>query len=128
MLIGAFITAIEVKDMALELLIKTMLEKQLQLLSERSEKAVGDELNSYTEQIINLAKLLDPELRNQPYVEALSRLPSATLTMSDLEEIMVARKEKLRRADLEFRRLLDERQKTTPSPHLESDDTPASQS
>ncbi len=65
----------------MSLLVQETLEKQLQLLSKRSEKAVGGELNSYTEQIINLAKLLDPELRNQPYVEALLRLPSATLTM-----------------------------------------------
>ena len=105
---------------------KTVLEKQLQILSKRSENACCNELQIYTEQIINLAKILDPELRNRPYVEALSRLPSATLTMSDLEEIAVARKEKIRRADEEFRRLLDEHRKTTPNPRPESADTPAS--
>lgn len=44
-----------------ELLVKETLKKHLQLLSARSEKAVDGELNSYTEQIINLAKLLDGE-------------------------------------------------------------------
>ncbi|MBR6887242.1 MAG: hypothetical protein IKN16_02225 [Selenomonadaceae bacterium] len=45
----------------MELLVKETLKKHLQLLSARSEKAVDGELNSYTEQIINLAKLLDGE-------------------------------------------------------------------
>lgn len=106
--------------------IKAVLEKQLQIFSDRSEKACCSELQIYTEQIINLVKVLDPELRSRPYVEELSRLPSATLTMSDLEEIAAARKEKLRRADEEFRRLLDEHRKTTPNPRPESADTPAS--
>lgn len=110
----------------MDTLVKETLEKQLKLLSERSEKAVGNEVAIYTEQIVKLANLLDPELRNRPYVEALSRLPLATLTMSDLEEIAVARKEKIRRADEEFRRLLDEHRKTTPNPRPESADTPAS--
>lgn len=95
--------------------VKETLEKQMKLLSERSGKAVGGELNSYTEQIINLAKILDPELRSQSCAEVLSRLPAATLTMSDLEEIAAARKAKLRREDEAFRRLLDECRKTTPN-------------
>ena len=88
--------------------VKETLEKQMKLLSKRSEKAVGGELNSYTEQIINLAKILDPELRNQSCAEVLSRLPAATLTMSDLEEIAAARKAKLRREDEAFRQLLND--------------------
>ena len=55
----------------MDTLVKETLEKQLKLLSERSEKAVGNELAIYTEQIVKLANLLDPELRSQPYVEAL---------------------------------------------------------
>ena len=100
----------------MEPLVKGILEKQVQILSALSEHAVGNELAIYTEQIVKLANLLDPELRSRPYVEALLRLPSATLTMSDLEEIAAVRKEKLRQADKEFRRLLDEHQKTAPSP------------
>ena len=105
--------------------IKAVLEKQLRIFSERSETACCTELQIYTEQIINLVKLLDPELRSQPYVEELSHLPSATITMSDLEEIAAARKEKLRLADKEFRHLLGENRKTTPSPRPESVDTSA---
>ena len=53
----------------MDTLVKETLEKQLKLLSERSEKAVGNELTIYTEQIVKLANLLDPELRSRPYVE-----------------------------------------------------------
>ncbi|MBR0289813.1 MAG: hypothetical protein IJQ82_12620, partial [Selenomonadaceae bacterium] len=51
---------------------------------------------------------LDPELRSQSCAEVLSRLPAATLTMSDLEEIAAARKAKLRREDEAFRQLLND--------------------
>lgn len=77
--------------------VKETLEKQMKLLSERSGKAVGGELNSYTEQIINLAKILDPELRSQSCAEA--PLPFVGhLSMSDLEALAKARHEWLRQS------------------------------
>lgn len=111
----------------MENFIRDTLEKQMQILSERSIRENGEYLAPITAQMIELAKLLDPELRSQSYVEMLSRLPAATLTMSDLEEITSARKEKLRKADEDFRRFCNELQKTTPCPRPESDDTPSNQ-
>lgn len=84
----------------MESLVKETLEKQMRILSGLSEKAVGNELAFYTEQIINLAKLLDPELRNQSLDEA--PLPFlGHLSMSDLEELAQARRELLRRSATE---------------------------
>ena len=44
--------------------IKKKLEEQLQLLSERSKDAPILHLAEITEQMVNVAKILDPELRN----------------------------------------------------------------
>ena len=107
--------------------IRDTLKKQMQILSERSVRENGEYLAPITEQMIALAKCLEPELRSQSYVEMLSRLPSATLTMSDLEEITSARKEKLRKADDSFRQFWNELQKTTPNPPPESDGIPSNQ-
>lgn len=109
-------------------LVKETLEKQLRILSERSTIADDDCLGELTTQIIDLANLLDPELRSQSYAEALSRLPAATLTMSDLDEVAAVRKERLRRADMAFHHLLDECRKTAPSRNSESNGTPSNQS
>ena len=88
-------------------MIKQTLERQLELLAIQSERDMRN-IASYTEQMINLARLIDPELRTQSYAAALSRLPEATLTMSDLEEIVGVRKERLRRADKALQQMLDE--------------------
>lgn len=108
----------EVKN--LNRLVKDTLEKQLAILSKRSEEANGSFLDQYTLRIMDLAILLDPELRTQSYADALCNLPDGQLTMQDLEEIAAARKERLQRADEEFRRLLGEVQKKESNPHLES--------
>ena len=76
---------------------KKILEKQLTLLSERSQTLTSaKELQILTGKMIDLVRLLDPELRIQFFDEELSNLPAATLKMSDLEEIAAARKEKSR--------------------------------
>ena len=45
--------------------IKKMLEEQLQLLSERSKNAPIERLAEITAQMVNVAKILDPEIRSQ---------------------------------------------------------------
>ena len=76
--------------------VKETLEKQMKLLSERSHESTAGVIG-YTEQIINLAKILDPELRSQSYAEA--PLPFVGhLTMSDLEALAKARHELLRQS------------------------------
>ena len=104
--------------------VKKVLEKQLEILSERSKCEEVAYLAPITEQMIRLAKALDPALRIQSFAEDLNCLPAATLSMSDLEEITAARKERLRQADKEFRRLLDEHRKTIQDPPPESANTP----
>lgn len=111
----------------MEQLVKDTLEKQMQRLSLLSAATSGNALVSYTEQIIKLANLLDPELRSQSYTAALQYLPSAKLTMSDLEEIAAARKEKSLRADKAFHQFVEKLQQTTPDQPLESSDTLSSQ-
>ena len=45
--------------------IRDTLKKQMQILSERSGRENGEYLAPITAQMIELAKLLDPELRSQ---------------------------------------------------------------
>lgn len=45
--------------------IKETLEKQFELLAERSKQTYGQELASLTEQMINLAVVLDSDLQSQ---------------------------------------------------------------
>lgn len=76
----------------MENLYKKTLEKQLKLLSERSMKSNDNgEIVALTEQMVNLVKILAPELQFQsayaatyPYVGQLS--------MSDLESLAEARR------------------------------------
>ena len=44
--------------------VKKTLEKQLRILSERSKDASGTYLTEYTVQMINLAKILAPEIES----------------------------------------------------------------
>lgn len=81
--------------------VKETLEKQMKLLSERSAElptySTTTILCSYTEQIINLAKILDPELRSQSCAEA--PLPFVGhLSMSDLEALAKVRHEWVRQS------------------------------
>ena len=75
---------------------KETLEKQLQLLYERSSNAESGTLIQLTREMISLALILSPELQNRlacaypyPFVGHLS--------MSDLEELALARSERARR-------------------------------
>ena len=75
---------------------KIALEKQLQLLFERSKdesdnKVVGE----LTEKMISLVKILDPDLRNQSAFEKLNPYVGH-LSMSDLEMLAQARAEHAR--------------------------------
>ena len=82
--------------------IKDTLKKQMQILSERSVRENGEYLAPITAQMIELAKLLDPELRNQSLNE--KPLPFVGhLSMSDLEELARARRELVRRSIEETR-------------------------
>ena len=76
--------------------VKETLEKQMKLLSERSHESTAGVIG-YTEQIISLAKILDPELRSQSCAAA--PLPFVGhLSMSDLEALAKARHEWLRQS------------------------------
>ena len=78
--------------------IKKTLEKQLQLLSERSMKCDNNhEIVELTTQMTELAILLDSELRNQFFDAAPSRLPSAALTVKDLADMIAGRSKKIHR-------------------------------
>lgn len=88
--------------------VKETLEKQLRILSDRSVTAQDAYVAPITAQMIRLVQMIDPELRSQSFAEALSPLPAATLSMTDLEEITAVRKERLRRADDVFRQTLEE--------------------
>ena len=71
--------------------IKETLEKQLDLLSERSSKSNSvNEIVSLTEQMISLAKIIEPELQCQS-VYAATYPYVGHLSMSDLESLALAR-------------------------------------
>ena len=82
--------------------IRDTLKEQMQILSERSARENGEYLAPITAQMIELAKLLDPELRSQSSGER--PLPFVGhLSMSDLEELARARRELVRRSIEETR-------------------------
>lgn len=109
-------------------LVKETLEEQMRILSDRSMTVQDAYVAPITAQMIRLAQLLDPELRNQSFAEALSPLPAATLSMTDLEDIAAVRKERLRRADDVFRRALEEHRKKLQDQLPEPENTPSNQS
>lgn len=82
--------------------VKETLEKQLQLLSERSKQiieqgnAADNELKTLTNQMIQLALILDPVLQSQSASAAYFPFVGH-LSMSDLEELAQARRERARR-------------------------------
>ncbi len=75
---------------------KTLIE-QLELLAERSKNARIELLPELTVQMINLALILDPELRNQFWRGILAHSPYVSLSMTDLTDITNAREERSRR-------------------------------
>lgn len=74
--------------------IKKTLAGQLELLNERSKSADTKDLPKLTAQIINLATILDPELRNLSLHADFARLPSVALTAQDAADIANARRER----------------------------------
>lgn len=74
---------------------KEILEKQLQLLSERSITARVSDLVPLTEQMIKLAVILEPEIQSGLF--PLSPLPlSERLTVADMEALVIGRRERER--------------------------------
>ena len=78
--------------------VKETLEKQLQMLSERSSTADIKYLPALTGQMINLARILEPELQNQSFYGASTGHPYVVqLPAKDLVDLYVARAELLSR-------------------------------
>ena len=82
--------------------VKEILEKQLQLLSERSKEIVrsdynGDELPLLTDTMIKLAVILEPEIQSEFFPVAPLPL-SERLTVADTEALAIGRRERKRRA------------------------------
>lgn len=65
---------------------KEKLEKQLQLLSEHSIRADSDTLIELTREMINLALILDPALKNQSG-DAQGYLATVQLSAKELADI-----------------------------------------
>lgn len=86
---------------------KETLEKQLQLLSEWSQRVVhdtenGSELPALTEQMIKLAAILEPEIQSE--LVPFAPLPlSERLTIADMEALAIGRRERERRKTEEAR-------------------------
>lgn len=85
--------------------IKKTLEKQFDLLTERSAGTFGEELAILTNAMINLAGVLDPEVQTQSFYAASTYHPYVVqLPTKDLIELYVARAERATRRG-EFRRV-----------------------
>ena len=75
--------------------IKETLEKQFELLSERSKETSGKELADLTNTMINLAAILLPEFQSQSFCAASINHPYVVqLPIKDLVELYVARAER----------------------------------
>ena len=74
---------------------KEKLEKQLQLLSERSLCANDNDLVKLTREMINLALILDPELKNQSG-DVQGYLATVQLSAKELADICVGQYERVR--------------------------------
>lgn len=75
--------------------IKETLEKQFELLSERSKETSGKELADLTNTMINLAAILLPEFQSQSFYAASINHPYVVqLPIKDLIELYVARAER----------------------------------
>ena len=84
---------------------KEILEKQLQLLSERSHQIAnnterGKELPLLTDVMIKLAVILEPEIQSELFPVAPLPL-SERLTIADTEALAIGRRELTRRATVE---------------------------
>lgn len=87
---------------------KEILEKQLQLLSERSHQIAnnterGKELPLLTDVMIKLAVILEPEIQSELFPVAPLPL-SERLTIADTEALAIGRRELTRRATEEAQR------------------------
>lgn len=82
---------------------KEKLEKQLQLLSEHSIKADSDTLIKLTREMINLALILDPELKNQSG-DVQGYLASVQLSAKELADICAGQYERVRRLEMRDRK------------------------
>ena len=75
---------------------KEILERQLQLLADRSVSANDSDLVSITEQMIKLAVILEPEIQSELF--PVVPLPlSERLTVADTEALAIGRRERERR-------------------------------
>ena len=75
--------------------IKETLEKQLELLSERSVKTSGKELADLTNEMIKLAAILSPEVQSQSFYAASTHHPYVVqLPAEDLVELYATRYER----------------------------------
>jgi len=86
---------------------KEILEKQLQLLSERSSRIVNDveggkELPLLTDTMVMLAVILEPEIQSEFFPVAPLPL-SERLTIADMEALATGRRERERRKTEEAR-------------------------
>ena len=84
--------------------IKETLEKQFDLLAERSTQTYGAELANLTDAMINLAVILESDVQNQAFYAASTRHPYVVqLPIEDLLALHVARAEQARQSGT-FRR------------------------
>ena len=79
--------------------IKNTLKRQLELLAERSKNASDAELSELTAQMINLAKLIDPQTQSLFREALMARLPPVSLSVRDVWDIVTARVERAHRQD-----------------------------
>ena len=85
--------------------VKETLEKQLQLLSERSEKAHDTEIVELTEAMVAVANLLLALDGNQSFYEASTSHPYVVqLPAEDLVDLYAARAERLSRHSLSHKK------------------------